>query len=203
MKHLFAVRSHAWYVLLISVCIMHTSARAETITVTDPYEPFGTICSNDYVFERFDVLDGRLEVESRTYMEDDLRWFETTIENKLGDAYALQAAYLLGYEISTNKTLEMNWSTLYFPMWIIFGGSRISNDYSETFLYAAETGQQEVWKIFTNSFRSQIAVRTLDTGLVTSIYVRTLGPTQEPEPGIWGLLVIGVIGLVRVFRRSI
>jgi len=201
MKYLVAVISHAWFVLMISVCIMHTGARAETLTVVD--ESLGTICSEDYIQDRFDFPDGRVEVESRTYMDDGLRWFETTVENKLSASYAVQGAYLMGYGISTNKSEEMKWISFTVYGFISFGGARISNDCSETFLYAAEDSQQEVWKIFTNSVRSQLVVKMFDNSLVTGLYIRTLGPTQEPEPGMLCLSVIGVIGLVRVFRRSI
>ena len=89
--------------MLISVCIMHTSTCADTLASLD--ESLGTICSENYLQDRYDFIDGRIEVESKTYMEDNLRWFETTIENKMGESYAVQGAYLMGYGISSNKTV--------------------------------------------------------------------------------------------------
>ena len=204
-KTIFTQRS-IFYFCTISIFLGCIIARADArmeASMDDPYEPWGTVCSNEYVYERIDTLGGYLEVESRTYMVSDLRWLETKINNYLGTVYPVRMVFSLGYGASTNVTVNQSWETMYYPFYTLFENGSISNGYSETFKIAAKHNQQEIWKIFTNDFRSLAGVKLPNTILVTNIYITTLGPTQEPEPGMCVLFVFGGLGLARFLKRKI
>jgi hypothetical protein len=166
-------------------------------------EPFGTICTNEYVYERIDALGGYVEMWSRTYMAGGLRMFETTISNNLGAAHPIHWVYLFGYGIDTNHTEALTWQHWYYPQWLILDNALISNECGERITYAAEDNlQQEVWKIFTNDIRSMVVTRLPDSILGTNVHITTLGPTNEPEPGMICILPAGIFLLVRYLKRK-
>ena len=168
--------------------------------VLNGLEPFGTVTTNEYVHERIDTLDGYLEVWSRTYMDADLRMFETTVSNFLGGSHPVFAAYLYGFGISTVSTEFVTWEHAYYPAFMyVTSTTMVHNGYGEEFTYAAEMNQQEVWKIFTNDVRSMIVADLPQALLSTNIYITTLGPTTEPEPG---MLALGVIAGALLLRTA-
>lgn len=163
-------------------------------------EPFGTVTTNEYVHERIDTLDGYLEVWSRTYMDADLRMFETTVSNFLGVLHPMFGAYFYGFGISTVSTERVTWEHWYYPAFMyVQSDAMISNGYGERFTYAAEMNQQEVWKIFTNDIRSLVVVDLPQALLATNILITTLGPTMEPEPG---MLCIGLAAGALILRKA-
>jgi len=192
--------------ILAAVTILCLVAALETTaaqaTPNQLYEPWGTICTNEYVHERIDTLQGYIEYWSRTYMDGELRMFEITISNYLGVIHPVDQCIFAGFGITTNHSEVMEWENLFYPYYLYVEGPGISNGYGECFTYAAEHNvQQELWKIFTNeTFHSWAYPEGPILG--TNIFIKTLGPTNEPEPGVFFIVPAGIFLLARYIKQK-